>query len=160
MIFRCSKCDPTIAIQFDKIRIKSPEPKKTLFDDRMYTSCTLKGKHRCEDLDEVENGAKDTKFSKFKRACHTTASNCQPSTSRCPDRPKLNFNLRENSPCWSYCDIVAGTSSSSCCGRGPSGISEKRNLSPNLEQTIKKSQKSKLNSAANKQVRSLNVTAH
>lgn len=151
--FRCNKCgDPTIAIQFDKIRIQSPEPKKTLFDDRMHTSCTLKGKHRCEDLDEVENGVKGSKFSKFKRACHTSASNCQPSTSRCPDRSKLDV-FRGSVQCLlqHYLETEPGTSSNSY-GSMSCRDSENQNGSSELEQVLKKRQEGKLSSAEDKKV--------
>lgn len=41
-------------------------------DDRMHMSCMLKGKHRCEDLDEIDNELKKCgKYSNCKRICQT-----------------------------------------------------------------------------------------
>ncbi|KAF5269833.1 hypothetical protein FQR65_LT05879 [Abscondita terminalis] len=83
---KCNKCEPVLSISFDKIQISKNQLKtfqKDLVDDRMYTSCTLKGKHRCEDFDDVDCGSKkDPKFGKFKRVCnYTDYAHCQPSTS-------------------------------------------------------------------------------
>lgn len=45
---------------------------KILLDDRMHTSCMLKGKHRCEDFDDIDNVLKKTgKYSNCKRICQT-----------------------------------------------------------------------------------------
>jgi hypothetical protein len=68
--FTCQKCVPKPAA---KIREKNG-----LVDDRMHTVCTMKGKHRCEDFEDV-----DIKSSKaaFKRFCQNGKKE-HPSTSR------------------------------------------------------------------------------
>lgn len=51
-------------------------PEKIFLDDRMHTSCMLKGKHRCEDFDEIDNGLKRSgKYSNCKRICQTVVNN-------------------------------------------------------------------------------------
>lgn len=84
---KCNKCEPVLSISFDKIQISKNQFKtfqKDLVDDRMYTSCTLKGKHRCEDFDDVDSSSKkDSKLGKFKRVCnYSEFAHCQPSTSK------------------------------------------------------------------------------
>lgn len=61
----------------------APPPTKTtndnkILDDRMHTSCTLKGKHRCEDMEEYEL--------KFRDCCGSS-----PSTSK----PNLSLNIEK-----------------------------------------------------------------
>lgn len=91
---KCNKCEPVLSISFDKIQISknSIKPQKSLVDDRMYTHCTLKGKHRCEDFDDIDcSSKKDPKLGKFKRVCNYTESiNCQASTSKFIDKPLCN----------------------------------------------------------------------
>lgn len=83
---KCNKCEPVLSISFDKIQISKNKPPKNLVDDRMYTSCTLKGKHRCEDFDDVDSSSKkESKFGKFKRMCNYAS--CEPSTSKFVDSP-------------------------------------------------------------------------
>ncbi|XP_008195164.3 atos homolog protein A isoform X1 [Tribolium castaneum] len=57
----------------------------SLVDDRMHTVCTLKGKHRCEDFEEVENvkSQRAIKITRFKKP--------HPSTSR----PKLTVDVHK-----------------------------------------------------------------
>lgn len=66
----CSKCT--------QLAPKSKD-NKILVDDRMHTSCTLKGKHRCEDVEEydVKNG---------------DCCNAMPSTS---SKPNLSLNIEK-----------------------------------------------------------------
>nr|XP_023025638.1 protein FAM214A [Leptinotarsa decemlineata] len=52
--------------------------KNCLFDDRMVTSCTLKGKHRCDDLEEEDNIKIDNNLN-VKRLCQSKKN--EPSTS-------------------------------------------------------------------------------
>lgn len=59
---RCPRCD------------RAPKIEDEILDDRMHTSCTLKGKHRCEDVEEFETGRRPT-----------------PSTSK----PRLNLNIEK-----------------------------------------------------------------
>ncbi|KAJ3637121.1 hypothetical protein MTP99_000604 [Tenebrio molitor] len=82
--FTCQKCVPKPAA---KIREKNG-----LVDDRMHTVCTMKGKHRCEDFEDV-----DIKSSKaaFKRFCQNGKKE-HPSTSR----PKLSVDIHKAN---SYC---------------------------------------------------------
>ncbi|KAL3286574.1 hypothetical protein HHI36_001075 [Cryptolaemus montrouzieri] len=53
---------------------------KSIVDDRMHTFCTLKGKHHCEDYEELENANKSEKLAKFKRFRQNLRDD-QPSTS-------------------------------------------------------------------------------
>lgn len=53
--FLCGKCKPIIS--------------DGILDDRMYTNCTMKGKHRCEDFEDVENHDKSNKTLTLKRLC-------------------------------------------------------------------------------------------
>lgn len=53
--FLCRKCQPFIS--------------DGIVDDRMHTNCTLKGKHRCEDFEDVENHEKSSKTLALKRLC-------------------------------------------------------------------------------------------
>lgn len=55
--FKCAQCLP----QENAFEIYD------IVDDRMHTSCTLKGKHRCEDLEEFESGAIEQKVINHKR---------------------------------------------------------------------------------------------
>lgn len=129
---KCNKCEPVLNIPFEKIEISSKKLQKNLVDDRMYTSCTLKGKHRCEDFDELECGAKK-EFSKFKRVCQSSyldPMNCKPSTSKYVEKPKLCVDLKKAS--LYHVDNIASNSCST-----ELNCNDKRNLSPNVEQKIK-----------------------
>lgn len=53
-----------------------------ILDDRMHTSCTLKGKHRCEDVEEYELS---------KQADRGCCSSSSPSTSK----PNLSLNIEK-----------------------------------------------------------------
>lgn len=102
-----------------------------LFDDRMHTLCTLKGKHRCEDLDDFESATKkECKFAKLKRLCNTSngvVNSNEPSTSR--QLPKLQVDIAK-----------ANLFRQKFLKNPISGAEvklEKRNSSPNAEQLLK-----------------------
>lgn len=56
-----------------------------LLDDRMVTFCKLKGKHRCEDIEEDDNVKIENKLNNIKRFCQNKG--CEASTSK--SKPKL-----------------------------------------------------------------------
>lgn len=95
--------------------------KNGLVDDRMHTSCTLKGKHRCEDFEEYDVKI-ENKLANIKRLCQNNAkctkSVCEASTSK---HPKLKVNIEKYN--------IFNLSNAS--------KNEKRNISPNLEQKQK-----------------------
>ncbi|KAK9884074.1 hypothetical protein WA026_005012 [Henosepilachna vigintioctopunctata] len=64
-------------IQEDKL---AGEKKKSMFDDRMHTMCKLKGKHHCEDFEELRNNEECEKLAKIKRLRQNLREE-QPSTS-------------------------------------------------------------------------------
>lgn len=72
----CLKCTAN-SISSTKLSPKQHKDNKIL-DDRMHTSCTLKGKHRCEDAEEYEL---------TKGGCSST-----PSTS---SKPNLSLNIEK-----------------------------------------------------------------
>lgn len=51
---KCSKCNVPMAVA-ESINV-------SMLDDRMQTSCTLKGKHRCEDFEDYENCCRMTRL--------------------------------------------------------------------------------------------------
>lgn len=59
---------------------KSTGEEKDILDDRMHLSCTLKGKHRCEDLEEFDDG--------FKRLCGKKSASAS-------KHPKLKVDIRK-----------------------------------------------------------------
>lgn len=84
-------------------------------DDRMHTSCMLKGKHRCEDFDDIDNGLKASggKYSNCKRICqiannkaecslptphmsHSSPSAPGPSTSNNDQSNNYEFQIRKD----------------------------------------------------------------
>lgn len=67
--FTCLKCEP----KMEQLEIKN----HNILDDRMHVHCMLKGKHCCEDFDDIENHSKkDNKYLKSnKRICNTNKSN-------------------------------------------------------------------------------------
>ncbi|XP_071054410.1 atos homolog protein A isoform X1 [Onthophagus taurus] len=79
----CKRCTsnsiPKTIHQEERKKSKDDE-KNGLFDDRMHTSCTLMGKHRCEDLDEFDPSVK--KECKFVKRCQNHFLDEQPSTSK------------------------------------------------------------------------------
>ncbi|XP_044264670.1 protein FAM214A [Tribolium madens] len=81
--FTCQKCTTK-----PKIKEKE-EAQESLVDDRMHTVCTLKGKHRCEDFEEVEN-VKSNREVAIKRLCQNGKKH-YPSTSR----PKLTVDVHK-----------------------------------------------------------------
>ncbi|KAJ8931174.1 hypothetical protein NQ314_015949 [Rhamnusium bicolor] len=104
--------------------------KNGIVDDRMHTSCTLKGKHRCEDFEDhdvkIEN-----KLANIKRLCHNnkkgTNYSCEASTSNNISKPKLRVNIEK-------CNLYSiNYSNIHRCDLK----NEKRNVSPNLEQKMK-----------------------
>lgn len=130
---KCSRCEPVLSIPFEKIQISAKklllQKEKDMVDDRMYTSCTLKGKHRCEDFDELDSTSrKHNRMGKFKRVCQTNEPFfCQPSTSKQADKPKLCVDLKKTK---SHQELQASLSSEL-------NTNDKRNLSPNVEQKLK-----------------------
>lgn len=66
---KCSKCNVPMAVA-ESINV---------LDDRMQTSCTLKGKHRCEDYEDYENCCRNTRVKCDKKPLKTVESG--PSTS-------------------------------------------------------------------------------
>ncbi|XP_072387698.1 atos homolog protein A isoform X2 [Diabrotica undecimpunctata] len=64
-----------------------------LLDDRMHIPCKLKGKHRCEDLEEEENVKIDNKLN-VKRLCSKSSVSCEASTSK--NRPKLHTFIQNS----------------------------------------------------------------
>ncbi|XP_057655328.1 atos homolog protein A [Diorhabda carinulata] len=81
----CKNCAMKPAFEMDT--------KNNLLDDRMHISCKLKGKHRCEDLEEDENIKIANKVN-VKRLCSKSTSPCEASTSK--NKPKLQVYI-ENS---------------------------------------------------------------
>lgn len=72
---RCSKCDDgAISCQLGAL-----DPHISVLDDRMQTFCTLKGKHRCEDYDDLDN------CGKLLCQCPSTSSKSPPETQ--PNKP-------------------------------------------------------------------------
>ncbi|RZB77465.1 protein FAM214A, partial [Asbolus verrucosus] len=87
--FMCQKCAPKPAAKTAKER---SEVRNGLVDDRMHTVCTLKGKHRCEDFEDLD-GVKNNRAAAFKRLCQSGKKE-NPSTSR----PRLTVDVhRANS---------------------------------------------------------------
>ncbi|KAJ3648418.1 hypothetical protein Zmor_020223 [Zophobas morio] len=83
--FMCQKCAPKPVTNINE----NKEVQNGLVDDRMHTVCTLKGKHRCEDFEEVEN-VKNNKAAAFKRFCQNGKKE-YPSTSR----PRLTVDIHK-----------------------------------------------------------------
>lgn len=81
--FTCQKCAPKTKIEEEEEEIKDG-----LVDDRMHTMCTLKGKHRCEDFEEMEN-VKSNRAVAIKRFCQNSKKE-HPSTSRYKYRTEGN----------------------------------------------------------------------
>ncbi|XP_018562882.1 protein FAM214A [Anoplophora glabripennis] len=97
--------------------------KNGLVDDRMHTSCTLKGKHRCEDFEEYDVKI-ENKLANIKRLCQNNAkcaknNACEASTSK---HPKLKVNVEK----YNIFNLSKNDQKN-----------EKRNISPNLEQKQK-----------------------
>lgn len=105
----CKQCaaDATTSAQSEPTPAKSEATDEMfLLDDRMHLSCTLKGKHRCEDVDDFEL-RKEQRVGSFKRVCcygeastskaAATAGNasekrnCNPQVEQSPKTPKLDF---------------------------------------------------------------------
>ncbi|KAI4467025.1 hypothetical protein MML48_2g00005513 [Holotrichia oblita] len=129
---KCPKCDlPELEKQLKMEQQQAPgqlDNSTALFDDRMHTYCTLKGKHRCEDLDDFDSAMKkDCKFAKLKRICNNKNSNniiSEPSTSR--QIPKLQV------------DIAKANLYRQKYMKNQEVVKlEKRNSSPNMEQVVK-----------------------
>lgn len=64
-----------------------------LLDDRMVTYCNLKGKHRCEDMEEDDDKVKmENNLNAIKRLCHNNKG-CEASTSK--SKPNLNVFIEK-----------------------------------------------------------------
>lgn len=86
----CSKCDDG-AISSQPCAM---DPHISVLDDRMQTFCTLKGKHRCEDYDELDT------CGKILCQCPSTSSNSPPRSpfqniSNCPDPSPSEIQLNK-----------------------------------------------------------------
>lgn len=103
--------------------------KNGLVDDRMHTSCTLKGKHRCEDFEEYDNIKIENNLANIKRLCQNNVkcnkNPCEASTSKHTLKPKLKVNIEKYN--------IYNYSNAHRCDQK----NEKRNISPNLEQKQK-----------------------
>lgn len=89
----CSKCtQPSIK---RKTSLEQTYVKK-VWDDRMHTSCTLKGKHRCEDFEE-DDALKRSNSAKFadcgKENSNSIFYNPIPSTSSNNNKAAINENV-------------------------------------------------------------------
>lgn len=84
----CSKCAPKKV----KPTIDKKEIQNGILDDRMHTSCTLKGKHRCEDFEDVEN-VKNQKGATYKRLCQNGKKELTSAAST--SRPKLTVDIHK-----------------------------------------------------------------
>lgn len=75
----------------EKMDLKSGD----LVDDRMHTSCTMKGKHRCEDYEEFDsnNVKMEHHLANFKRLCQSSKKINGPEPSTSHSRPKLKVFL-------------------------------------------------------------------
>ncbi|KAJ8955886.1 hypothetical protein NQ318_005434 [Aromia moschata] len=92
-----------------------------LVDDRMHTSCTLKGKHRCDELEEFDGPKVEKKTGK--RACQNkkcASGLCEEAST---SKPRLRVNIeRAQLFSMNYSNLQKN---------------EKRNISPNQEQKPK-----------------------
>lgn len=93
----CSNCAMNKVFEMDMTNNK-------VLDDRMHIPCKLKGKHRCEDLEEDENVKLDHKLN-VKRLCSKTTT-CEASTSKY--KPKFNAYIQNS-------NHFASESQSDCC---------------------------------------------
>lgn len=90
-IINCQKCAPCHTPIDDECKEKEQNDNNIL-DDRMHTSCTLKGKHRCEDFEDLD--AKENQFLTRTRSCRVEEhNNLSPSTSSSSRKPKPRKNL-------------------------------------------------------------------
>lgn len=91
-IINCQKCAPRL-VPFEDERKEEKRNDNNILDDRMHTSCTLKGKHRCEDLEDLD--AKENQFLARTQRCNAEEhSHLFPSTSRRNlDRKHQNENV-------------------------------------------------------------------
>ncbi|KAJ8976692.1 hypothetical protein NQ317_018205 [Molorchus minor] len=101
--------------------------KNGMVDDRMHTSCTMKGKHRCDDFEEYDGVNIENKLSSIKKLCqnHKKCANgsCEASTSK----PKLKVNIgKAQLYSMNYSNLHRGDSKN-----------EKRIISPDEEQKLK-----------------------
>lgn len=115
----------------------------------MYTSCTIKGKHRCEDNDEVEsNMKKERNANKTKRVCHSgnctknemcTNNHSKPSSSTWnPNKLRLDISRAELlRKAHENREKYISSQKLSKDENPESKKNEKRNFSPNEIQIIK-----------------------
>ncbi|XP_018331701.1 protein FAM214A isoform X3 [Agrilus planipennis] len=109
-VLKCPKCCSKADSRIPNLRNNKTAENRPLkmFDDRMYTNCNLKGKHRCEDFDDLQSSVKSKEdFSKFKRICNSKTNSddypqyqSYPSTSKCQQDHqdhKVNFKRAEAS---------------------------------------------------------------
>ncbi|KAJ8923902.1 hypothetical protein NQ315_006678 [Exocentrus adspersus] len=125
----CSNCSSQDHLSYIHNKKDQMELKNGLVDDRMHTSCTLKGKHRCEDFEEYDNIKIENKLTNIKRFCQNNLkcsnNHCEASTSKHVLNPKLKVNIEK-------CNILINSNAYNCDLKN-----EKRNISPNIEQKLK-----------------------
>lgn len=90
-IINCQKCAPRHPPIDDKCQ-EEERIDNNILDDRMHTSCTLKGKHRCEDFEDLD--AKENQILTRTPRCRAEEHNhLFPSTSSNTRKPKPPINL-------------------------------------------------------------------
>lgn len=86
-LIKCSKCNVPMSVQ-ENVK---------MLDDRMQTSCTLKGKHRCEDFEDYENCCRNFKLKQLncQKTNLTSENHNIPSTSKLFTGESSKMKLKE-----------------------------------------------------------------